>query len=209
MDQHNLSHIKNIGQKNDKVLEIWWNTMSDTINLEIWRSNIDWDEKIHPEQYEKWLQWIKVLRDIEKLQIPRAYTTCENSTSAELHIFMDASENAYATVAYWRYEVGKTIEVALIGGKIKVAPTRTFSIPRLELKGAILTFRFAKFIKSNHTIKIQQCYFWCNSSNVLSWIRSDARKYKQFVAVRIGELLESTESSEWVKTKRIVDDAIK
>lgn len=43
---------------------------------------------------------------------------------------------------------------------------------------------------------------------VLSWLRSDHRKYRQFVAFRVGEILELTDLSEWhwISTKLNVAD---
>lgn len=47
---------------------------------------------------------------------------------------------------------------------------------------------------------------------MLSWINSDARRYRQYVAVRIGEILEETQPEEWrwISTKiNVADEATK
>ncbi|XP_065079785.1 uncharacterized protein LOC135702687 [Ochlerotatus camptorhynchus] len=38
---------------------------------------------------------------------------------------------------------------------------------------------------------------WCDSDTVVSWVKSDQRRYKPFVAYRIGEILSITNPEEW------------
>lgn len=71
----------------------------------IWRSGIDWDEEIKDEHFLLWKKWLRLLPTIREVKIPRTYFVGFNLTSTsevELHIFCDASEEAYATVAYLR-----------------------------------------------------------------------------------------------------------
>nr|XP_044249375.1 uncharacterized protein LOC123002811 [Drosophila takahashii] len=68
---------------------------------------------------------------------------------------------------------------------------------RMELMAAILGLRLATFLEQELSIGVKRRVFWTDSKNVLYWIRSDARKYHQFVALRIGEILENSETAEW------------
>ncbi|XP_075157943.1 uncharacterized protein LOC142231210 [Haematobia irritans] len=102
--------------------------------------------------------------------------------------------------------------VDAIGAKTRVAPMKITSVPRLELMAALIGARFAKFITENHELKISKKYFWCDSKTVLSWINSNHRKYQQFVAFRITEILDlsSTKEWNWVPSKlNVADDATK
>ncbi|XP_065083433.1 uncharacterized protein LOC135705588 [Ochlerotatus camptorhynchus] len=97
---------------------------------EIWRSGVAWDEPIATKEWNKWQLWLKVLPRIESVRIPRCYrnnTTATELNNIQLHVFVDASENGYAAVAYLRFEEGETIECALVGSKARVAPLRKFS----------------------------------------------------------------------------------
>lgn len=165
---------------------------------DIWRSGVDWDENIKSEIAEEWRMWIKLFPQLVDVSVPRCYfNVAELPSEFELHIFTDASEKAYAAVAYFRIKIQGEVKCALIGGKSKVAPIKPVSIPRLELQAAVLGARIMKSICANHTIKIKKRVFWTDSNTVLCWIRSDHRRYKQFVAFRIGELLSETEIREW------------
>ncbi|XP_070068024.1 uncharacterized protein [Drosophila takahashii] len=57
--------------------------------------------------------------------------------------------------------------------------------------------RLATFLEQELSIGVKRRVFWTDSKNVLYWIRSDARKYHQFVVLRIGEILENSETAEW------------
>lgn len=182
---------------------------------EIWRSPISWDEAITDEQNERWQQWLIVLPNVNCVKIPRCYTSELNPKdikTTQLHIFVDASENAFATVAYFRFTTDTRIHCALIGAKTKVAPQLPISIPRLELQAATLGARFASTIAQRHDHHIDKRVFWSDSQTVLSWLRSDPRKYRQYVAFRLGEILDSTDVDEWrwIPTKNnVADDATK
>lgn len=166
----------------------------------IWRSNIEWDEEIGDELYDDWLLWTKLLPAVAKIEIPRSYlngTVLTDSHSVQLHIFVDASENAFAAVAYFRFTNGDDIDCSIVAAKTKVAPQSPISIPRLELQAATLGARLASTIRSSHTMRIDSQHFWSDSRTVLSWLRTNPRNYRQFVAFRLVEIAESTKVSEW------------
>ncbi|XP_055632467.1 uncharacterized protein LOC129772957 [Toxorhynchites rutilus septentrionalis] len=182
---------------------------------EIWRSGINWDEPIKSEQWEKWQIWLQVLPQVESVSVPRCYrikTSTGGQNEIQLHVFVDASENGYAAVAYLRFEEDGEVECALVGAKTRVAPLRFVSIPRLELQAAVIGARFAKGIMMSHQLKPTKQFFWTDARDVLCWLNSDHRRYNQFVAVRISEILELTEVNEWnwIPTKlNVADDATK
>lgn len=180
----------------------------------IWLAKLDWDEPLNDELFEKWRHWAKYLPSIEQIRIPRCYLSIlslANENNIELHIFVDASRDAFAAAAYYRVE-NEIVECSLISAKTRVAPLKLLSVPRLELEGAILGVRLANNISQSHSIKPSKRFFWTDSKTVLSWIRSDHRKYRQFVAFRVSEILESTDIKEWryVPTGlNVADDATK
>ncbi|XP_055633089.1 uncharacterized protein LOC129773502 [Toxorhynchites rutilus septentrionalis] len=166
----------------------------------IWRSKIGWDERIPDELVSQWERWLTLLQQLEQIQIPRSYfpgSSSEIYRSLELHIFVDASEEAFAAVAYFRIIEQQTVRCVLVSAKTKVAPLKPISIPRLELMAAVLGVKLAKSIEEYHTLAITRRVFWSDSSTALSWIRSDQRKYRQFVAFRVTEILENSQVDEW------------
>lgn len=77
---------------------------------------------------------------------------------------------------------------------------------------AVLGAKMAETIRENHSLRVKRVQFWTDSSTVYSWIVSDHRRYKVFVAYRIGEILSKTSPSDWrwVRTKlNIADDLTK
>ena len=174
----------------------------------VWRKAIGWDECIDDELFEKWRLWMKMLLQIEDIRIPRCYQSLNHVSSVEMHTFVDASESAYSAVIYFRFISEDQCQVSLITSKTRVAPNKPLSVPRLELLAGVLGARLASNVSKAHRIKIDRRFYWSDSRTVLSWIGSDAKKYHQFVALRVGELLELTDVSEWrwVPTKLNIAD---
>ncbi|XP_055846083.1 uncharacterized protein LOC129912027 [Episyrphus balteatus] len=180
---------------------------------DIWREGFDWDEPVSKHLKEQWLIFIKELMGIEKLKIPRLYVSWSPSCSeASLIVFADASEKAFAAVSYFRFEKEDAVEVALVMAKAKVAPVKKLSVPRLELQAAVLGVRLALTVRASHSISIREVIFLSDSRTVLSWINSTDFKFPSFVAVRVGEILDSTTPRQWFHVSsadNVADDATK
>lgn len=183
---------------------------------EVWRTQMDWDEQLSSRDLvERWNNWLAILPEVENIKIPRLYSpkmSPNEPLSIQMHILVDASEDAFAALVYLRIESDEGVDVSLVGSKARVAPLKYLSIPRKELHGAILGTRLATSIENAQRFKIDKRVFWTDSTTVVSWLNSDHRKYSQFVAHRVGEILENSDVNEWrcIPTKEnVADEATK
>ncbi|XP_072940661.1 uncharacterized protein [Epargyreus clarus] len=179
---------------------------------QLWVKKVGWDEELPREEAEEFQQWVAGLQDISNLALPRCYSRdMTPSSELQLHIFNDASEQAYATTAYWRItHKDGTVEIVQVMGKAKVAPLKLLTIPRLELQAALIGARMASTILKEHEWKPGRVYYWTDSKTVLHWIRNDKKKYTPFVAHRLAEIgeLSQVEDWRWVPTAdNVADDA--
>ncbi|XP_062541048.1 uncharacterized protein LOC134209085 [Armigeres subalbatus] len=157
---------------------------------DMWRSGMAWDEDVPDEVIRKWQQWTGLLPMAYQLKIPRCYfgdaDPCSYRT-LQLHVFMftDASENGFGCAAYFRIveKQGSAFEIPIY---CTVGTT-----------GALIGARLMNSVCESHTLKIDQKFLWTDSSTVLAWIRSEHRRYKQYVAHRFGEILTLSEPENW------------
>lgn len=128
------------------------------------------------------------------MSIPRSYFGQFISTEVKT---IQLHEKAYGAVAYLRFESPDGIRCSLVGSKSKIAPLRPISIPRLELQAAVIGTRLANTISKEHSITIDRKFMWTDSKTVYCWLQSDPSKYKQYVALRLSEIFESTDHTNW------------
>ncbi|XP_055918462.1 uncharacterized protein LOC129950553 [Eupeodes corollae] len=164
---------------------------------EVWREGFEWDEPVTSDLRRLWRDFIKDLKQIESIKVPRRYVSWDPDESKfSLVVFADASEKAFASVAYLRFDRDGDVEVSVAMAKAKVAPLKQLSIPRLELQAAVLGVRLATTIKESHTLHIYEVLFLSDSKTVLSWINCSNR-LPAFVATRVGEILDTTSPRQW------------
>ncbi|XP_055699184.1 uncharacterized protein LOC129799382 [Phlebotomus papatasi] len=176
---------------------------------EMWKQKLGWDTEISGDLVIQWRKFLKELKEIEEVKVPRCFSVnLPKAHLIELHVFGDASEKAFAAVAYLRIVFDEGSDVSLVCARSRVAPLKQMSIPRMELQAAVLCVRLAKTIREFLEVRIDNVVFWSDSMTVLKWIRNDNRRFKDFVAHRLGEIEENSEvkSWRWVPTKMNVAD---
>lgn len=181
---------------------------------DIWHTQIGWDDELPNSLYENWQIWLNDLKNIFSFTVPRQYFTLDRQEcDIQLHIFCDASEKCYATVAYFRINRNGEIQTSFVGARTRVAPLKQpVSIPRLELQAALMGARLGHTLKNSLELNISNIFYWSDSKTVLHWIRSEARRFKVFVSQRLGEIQELTNVADWryVNTREnVADEATK
>ena len=166
---------------------------------DMWTAGLGWDDGLTEPLINLARAWFSELGNLKDIQVPRRlWNEGMISDSMSLHTFVDASESAYGAVVYARctYEDG-TVSTNIVAAKTRVSPNLATSIPRLELMGAIVGVRLASRIAEVLGIKLTETTFWCDSVNVLWWVRGRSRNFKPFVANRIRETQTNTEPNQW------------
>lgn len=81
-------------------------TRAKLIVLCLWDKKRDWDDPHLPaDLLQTWAEWAEELPTLKHIVLPRCYTSPSGDTDMsqrEVHIFCDASERAYGSVAYLR-----------------------------------------------------------------------------------------------------------
>ena len=102
----------------------------------------------------------------------------------QLHSFSDASNSSYGTVVYLRRLVNGVASVSIVFGKSKVVlrHQESWPIARKELVGALTTTELSR--QAFEALGLPGCerYFWCNSLNVLQWIKNKDLRLDRFIS---------------------------
>ncbi|GBL73630.1 hypothetical protein AVEN_230636-1 [Araneus ventricosus] len=114
------------------------------------------------------MQWLDELKELSKIKIPGVWGTADHWT---LHVFCDASLDAYAAAIFLSSDNQGEIILRFVGSKYLVSPLKRLTIPRLELLACLLGARFAKYIVEAFDIPSKALTFWSDSTTAISWIQ--------------------------------------
>ncbi|XP_017464623.1 PREDICTED: uncharacterized protein LOC108358018 [Rhagoletis zephyria] len=157
---------------------------------QIWRTDVDWDEPVSDQIAKDWYFHRDELRLLSNLKLNRWLGMSPNAHT-EFQVFADASEKAYAAVAYARtkYIDGKIV-VNQVASRSKVAPLKTTTLPRLELCAAHLAAKLIKQITACVCSPESRMFGWTDSTVALAWLQSHPSRWSTFVANREAEVQE-------------------
>jgi len=154
-----------------------------------WKSKYDWSDRL-PSHLEAEMNKIRSdLVLIPSIPVPRRVWKFDGTGEISLHVFCDASKVAYACCAYLVYLNPVTCESAstLIMSKVRTAPIKPLSMPRLELLGVLIGKRLAIFIRDALSVSLQEIIIWTDATTVLQWLNSSS-VLPQFVHNRVSEI---------------------
>ena len=162
---------------------------------ELWEKGVGWDEKLPSETQERWTNLFQEMKTLNGTSFERCLTPPYAVGRPVLCVF---SEDAFGSCAYARWQLSSgEYDVRFIAAKSRVAPLKILTIPRLELQGAVLASRLCKTIVDESRFQFEKVILFLDSKIVLAWIRSEARRFKPFVSVRVGEIQTNTDPSQW------------
>ena len=142
--------------------------------------------------------WFEELPELAPIIVPRCLQPMKDeiTISSSLQTFVDASEDAYSSVVYYRNVYPSALmSSVVVAAKTSVAPLRAISVPRLELMGAVLGLRLNKEISK--ALNVSDAVFLSDSVHVLWWLRNASRRFKPFVANRAAEIQSLSSSNQW------------
>ena len=165
---------------------------------DIWkRVGQHWDTELTVEHAQQFVAWHQCLAELGQISTPRRYFPF-TPDSVELHVFGDASQEAFCAVAFVRAQDDLGVwHSSFVVGKARVAPMKCLTIPKLELQAALLAARIRQQLCLEMSYEFSRFYMWTDSSTVLQWLHNSDKKQPIFVANRVSEILDISSVDEW------------
>ena len=167
---------------------------------EVCQKGVSWDSPLPDELRPRWEQWRADLLKLQNLRIPRCFIPkmMGKRRSYELHHFADASTFGHGNCSYLRIkDENNQVNVALVIGKSRVAPTKITTILRLELTAALVSAKVGTKIQEELCYPNLTEFFWTDSKVVLGYIKNEAKRFHTFVANRVQEIKIQTKIEQW------------
>ena len=154
------------------------------------RMKYGWDDDLKEADLQEWREWHREAEKLDEVRIPRPlFQEQKPIRETALHVFCDASQDAYGVCAYLRRAfTDDTVECILIVVKGHVSSLKLLSICRLELMGATVAVRLAETLVKEMTAKIEKIIFWSDSTTVMHWIHQISSTYKAFVGNQVFKI---------------------
>ncbi|KAH7699829.1 Pao retrotransposon peptidase family protein, partial [Aphelenchoides avenae] len=158
---------------------------------EAWKVDADWnDEPVPAALLELWEEATKDF-NATTIEIPRRISSTRIEW-LEVHIYVDASKEAYGFATYLRVPAEGHYSTSLVFSRTKVKPLKDaerMTIPRMELMAFLLGARQARFMAETLELSmVRRTIIWSDSMIVLQQIRTPDKSKEVFVENRLAEI---------------------
>ena len=128
--------------------------------LQSWLRGVGWNEPSPTDLAELWKTWLKHLPDLASLQVPHCYNRKGKTVvMGAIHTFVDAFEQACATVSYLRQEYDDgDVSVIFVAAKPRIAPFKVVIVPRLELVTVVIGVRLGEFVGNSWDMLVKNTF---------------------------------------------------
>ena len=89
------------------------------------------------------------------------------------------------------------IHCSFVMGKVRNAPAKEWTVPRLELQAAVIATRLSQTLLKELDLPIDSTTHWTDSLTTLQYIRNKTRRFPVFESNRITEIHEATSVEQW------------
>ena len=159
----------------------------------LWSRKLGWDI-LPPDLCKEFISQCKNLRQIPQVLIPR-FAIVPNQ--CELHIFCDASKDAYGFVVYSvQLELHKSL---FLLSKVRVTPSKDITIRKLELTSIYFACNFAQTLMSNPLFSFVKVTFWSDSKVAIHWVLNN-RSTNIYVTNRVSKIRSFLQCLKYVPT---------
>ncbi len=124
---------------------------------EVWRAQgQNWDRELSSAVTEAFQDWCNELYLLNDMKVPRSYFAFDPD-EVELHVFGDASLEVFGAVTFLRaISPEEQVDLAFVLGKARVAPMKSWTLPKLELQAAVLAARLKSHIEKSLSLSYSE-----------------------------------------------------
>ena len=156
------------------------------------RKRLGWDDPLDEADKGQWKRWLEDLPKLQEIQVERCFKPkgFGEVKEVQLHLFLDASRQGYAAVAYLRLkDVSNGIHCAFVMGKARLAPV-------------LISVKLSKIIREEFDMTIDQVHYWTDSTSVLKCINNESKQFHTFESNRLTVIHNGSKLSEWKYVNR-------
>jgi len=157
----------------------------------LWQMKVTWDKPLDNDMQTQCRDIATDLKNTTRFSVSRRYFDGCMSFPA-VHCFADASQHAYGAIVF----LVQDNLVSFVMAKVRVAPLKSLTIPRLELMAALVATRLTQFVLKAIPCEYTQVHMWSDSQIVLHWLKSQ-KPLPAFVCHRVAEIQSLLPQASW------------
>lgn len=161
---------------------------------------LDWDDHVPEHLLPRWVENLQTIQDIRNISFRRAVIPMNAvSTDVELLVSVDSSENIAVAAVHSRVLLkDDSYHCQLLTAKSKLVSGST--IPRAELKGAVVGAVLGHIAKRNFGSQVRSITYITDSTICLYWINQDERPMQIAIRNSVIQIRRFSFPDQWYHT---------